>query len=322
VTGIAELIGLTATESAIASQAAHLAKADLGTRMVVEMTSLQGVMGRDYALRENYPPEVASAIFEHWLPRFAGDQLPISGAGTVLALSDRLDSLVGLFAVGLAPKSTADPYGLRRAALGIIQILAHKGISLDLVAAVELAAVNQPIEVTPAARSQALEFIAGRLRVWLSEQGYAADVITAVLGEQAANPYRALIGVRQLTDWTKRAVWEPLLDGFARCVRITRSEGERYPVDAALFQQPEEHALYAAYQSAQAHLTDTGDIDEFLNAFSAMIPAVTAYFGTGKGDGVLVNTDDAAVRRNRIGLLQAISAMQNGRADLSQLAGF
>jgi glycyl-tRNA synthetase beta subunit len=147
-------------------------------------------------------------------------------------------------------------------------------------------------------------------------------VITAVLGEQAANPYRALIGVRQLTDWTKRAVWEPLLDGFARCVRITRSESERYPVDAALFQQREEHALYAAYQSAQARLTDTGDIDEFLNAFSAMIPAVTAYFGTGKGDGVLVNTDDAAVRRNRIGLLQAISAMQTGRADLSQLAGF
>jgi glycyl-tRNA synthetase len=229
---------------------------------------------------------------------------------------------VGLFAAGLEPKSTADPYGLRRAALGVIQILVEKEIDLDLRKAVELVAGAQPIEVTAEVCASVLEFVAGRLRVWIEEHGWAHDVVAAVLAEQSHNPARALEGIRQLSEWVKRDNWEQILDGFARCVRITRSEAERYTVDPDLFEQPEENMLYMAYAQAEVHLESSENVDGFLNAFVPMLPAITAYFGTGKGDGVLVNTDDPEIRRNRIGLLQAISAMQEGRADLSYLSGF
>ena len=316
------LIGTDAGSIATAQAAAQIAKADLATRMVVEMTSLQGIMGREYALRQGVAEPVANAIFEHWLPRNADDILPPSSAGQLLALLDRLDSLTGLFAAGLAPKSTADPYGLRRAALGVVLNMARCGVDADLAKLVELVAAAQPIPVDAATQQQVLDFIAGRLRVWLQEQGWRVDIVNAVLAQQSANPARALAGVRELSEWVKRDDWEPILDGFARCVRITRAEPERYPVDVALFEQDEEHALYDAVQAATGSLNAAGNVNDFLTAFVPLLPAITAFFGTGRGDGVLVNAEDPAVRRNRLGLLQAISSMQAGRADLSELTGF
>jgi glycyl-tRNA synthetase len=317
VSSMGELLGIDSTNIAIAEQAAHLAKADLATNMVVEMTSLQGIMGREYALREDYPQDVANTIFEHWLPRNAGDKLPSSQPGILLALTDRLDSLVGLFAAGLAPKSTADPYGLRRAALGVIQITAEKKLSLDLTRAIELAATAQPIPVSGEATAQVLDFIAGRLQVWLGEGDDAPDVIKAVLAEQRANPYRALTGVRELSGWVTRADWPAVLDNFARCVRITRAEKTAYTVDPALLQEAQEKALWEAYQTAADKLDADANVDVFLTAFQPVVPAIADFF-----DKVLVNAGDEAVRQNRLGLLQAISAMQRGRADLSELSGF
>ncbi len=317
---LGDLLGIDFADVTVAQEAAEIAKADLATSMVVEMTSLQGIMGREYALKSGYSQEVADVVFEHWLPRSADDILPASHAGMLLALADRLDSLVGLFAAGLAPKSTADPYGLRRAALGIIQIMIDNALDADLKAAVNLVAEAQPVPVSAEHKAQVLDFIAGRLRVWLQDSGWAVDVINAVLAEQSSNPYHALQGVEQLSVWVRRDDWELILDGFARCVRITRSESETYPVNPDLFQQPEENALYDAYQLAHARLDS--NVDSFLRAFAPMIPAINAYFGSGKGDGVLVNAEDPAIRKNRLGLLQAISAMQQGRADLSELAGF
>ena len=202
---LGKLLHLHSTDEVIAQRAAHVVKADLATRMVVEMTALQGIMGREYALKGDYPPEVADAIFEHWLPRSADDMLPTSPAGTLLALADRLDSLVGLFGVGLAPKSTADPYGLRRAALGIIQILVQKEIDLSLGKAVELTIQVQPVRVQANTKDDVLDFIAGRLRAWVEEQEWPRDVIAAVLAEQSANPYRAMVGIRQLSEWVQSA---------------------------------------------------------------------------------------------------------------------
>jgi glycyl-tRNA synthetase len=317
VASIGQLLDIDSTSVGVAQRAAHVAKADLATQMVVEMTSLQGTMGREYALLGGSTPDVADAIFEHWLPRGADDILPTSPAGTLLAIIDRLDSLVGLFAVGLAPKATADPYGLRRAALGIVQILTDKQIDVDLVEAVELVAAAQPVTVTDQARAQVVEFIGGRLRAWLEEQDWPRDVIAAVLSEQIANPYRALEGIRQLARWVRRADWEPILDGFARCVRITRPEKTRYAINPDVFVEAQEKALYEAYAQAAARLTEGSNVDAFLSAFEPMLPAVTAFF-----DKVLVNAPEEVVRQNRLGLLQAIGAMQTGRADLSQLSGF
>lgn len=314
---IGKLLNVDATSLSVAQRAAHLAKADLATQMVVEMTSLQGTMGREYALLHGHTPDVADAIFEHWLPRGADDSLPASPAGMLLAVIDRLDSLVGLFAVGLAPRATADPYGLRRAALGIVQIVTGKQIDMDLLTGVDQVAAVQPVTVTDQARAQVLEFIGGRLRAWLEEQDWPRDVIAAVLNEQITNPYRTLEGIRQLTRWVRRPEWEQILDSFARCVRITRSEKAVYTVNPDLLVEPQEKALYEAYERAAARLSADSNVDAFLSAFEPMLPAVTAFF-----DKVLVNAEDEAVRHNRLGLLQAIGAMQTGRADLSQLSGF
>lgn len=314
---LGRLLDFDSTQTTIAQRAAHLAKADLATQMVVEMTSLQGTMGREYAKLNGVPEDVAVAIYEHWLPRGADDVLPASHAGTLLALADRLDSLVGLFAVGLAPQATADPYGLRRAALGVIQILIQKDIDTDLNRVVEQIASAQMVDVGIEAREQLLDFIGGRLRAWLEDQDWARDVISAVLTEQSHNPLRALEGIRQLSEWVQRDDWENILDNFARCVRITRNESERYPVDPARFEQQEENDLYAAYETASGKLSNDDNVDVFLTAFTPMLPAITAYF-----DNVLVNAEDDAVRKNRLGLLQAISSMAHGRADLSHLSGF
>ena len=158
-----ELLGAADDLIEVAEEAAGLAKADLATQMVIEMTSLQGTMGRIYAELGGTDPDVANAIFEHWLPRGAGDRLPSSPAGILLSLLDRLDSLVGLFAVGLAPTGSADQYALRRAALGIVQILVDRKLSLDLREAVRLVADAQPVSVSDDTQGEVLDFIAGAL---------------------------------------------------------------------------------------------------------------------------------------------------------------
>lgn len=315
---IGHLLNVDATAVGIAQRAAHIAKADLGTQMVVEMTSLQGTMGREYAKLEDYPEEVANAVFEHWQPRYAGDVVPASLAGTILAIADKLDSLVGLFAAGLAPRSTSDPYGLRRAALGVVQILIAGKLDVNLADAIELVAPAQPIEVTPKVREQLLDFIQGRLDSWLEEEiGAPRDIINAVLAEQGTNPYRAYQGVLELQKWVADEGWETLLDNFARCVRITRNEPQQYRVDASKFVEAEEKALYEAYQQAVASLPEDANIDAFLTAFTPLVPQIQAFF-----DAVLVNAEDASLRQARLGLLQDISNMAKGHADLSLLSGF
>ena len=317
VPGLGESLGLAAESIDIAERAATIAKADLATSMVVEMTSLQGVMGREYALREGIDAAVAQAIFEHWLPRAAGDRLPASDAGRLLALADKLDSLVGLFAVGLAPKSTSDPYGLRRSALGIIQIALDWGIALDLRKLIALAALGQPVAVSDAAQTQIFDFMRRRFDNWLDDEfNYPRDVINAVLAEQAHNPPGALAGIETLALWVARDDWEFILDNFARCVRITRKEAPQ-PFNQALLDDVHEQALWAAVQRSAGVNLRPGDVSGFLATFEAMAPAVTDFF-----DHVLVHAEDAALRRNRIALLQRISRMQDGRADLSLLADF
>ena len=314
---LGQLLGFAPEDIDIARQAARIAKADLATSMVVEMTSLQGVMGREYALREGYDPAVAGAIAEHWLPSGAGGKLPASAAGRLLALADKLDSLVGLLAVGLAPKSTSDPYGLRRSALGILRILVEARISADLRPAIKRVAEAQPVEVGLDMRIQVLEFLTGRLDNWLSDKlSVPRDVISAVLAEQAANPFRAIQGIEELAHWVGKPNWESILDSFARCARITRNEGAQ-SLDLDLLKEPQEKSLYRAYSSSAENLGDEDNIDGFLTGFEGMAPAITDFF-----DHVLVHADESRLRNNRIALLQLISAMQRGRADLSELDNF
>ncbi|NJL95912.1 MAG: glycine--tRNA ligase subunit beta [Anaerolineae bacterium] len=311
-----EMLGAADDLIEVAERAARLAKADLGTHMVVELTSLQGTMGRIYALQGGVTPEVAVAISDHWLPRGAGDVLPASPAGVLLALLDRLDSLVGLFAAGLAPTGSADPFGLRRQALGLILILIDRVLPLNLRGAVQLIGRGQPLEVSLEQQESVLEFIGGRLRVWLQEQGQQHDVIEAVLAEQAQNPARAVAAVEQLTTWVQRPDWEPILDAFARCVRIL-PDGELYTLRPAAWVAPAEAALYEAYQRISDHLPQSYNIGEFLAAFESAVPTVNRFF-----EELMVNDPDPALRENRLALLQAVTGLARGRADFSKLNNF
>ncbi|MCS6835257.1 MAG: glycine--tRNA ligase subunit beta [Anaerolineae bacterium] len=315
---LAAPLGLAGEALDVARQAAALAKADLATQMVVEMTSLQGTMGREYALREGQPASVAQAIAEHWQPRGAGDSVPHSAGGVLLALADKLDSLVGLFAVGLAPKATSDPYGLRRAALGVLQILIRHQIAVDVRELLALAAQVQPVPVDEGTLANLAEFMRGRLDALLAEEtSYPRDVMNAVLAAQGFNPYRAYVGAGELHQWTQRDSWEALLDNFARCVRITRSESQRYPLDESRLQEPAERALLDGLRQAQTALRPQDNVGAFLDSFAPLVPLIRAFF-----DSVMVNVDDQAVRQARLALLQAISALSEGRADLSQMSGF
>ncbi|HEY9087466.1 MAG TPA: glycine--tRNA ligase subunit beta, partial [Anaerolineaceae bacterium] len=308
-----------AETSAAARRAAELAKADLVTNMVVEMTALQGVMGRYYALHSGETPAVAEAIFEHYLPRSADDIPPRGAAGLVVGLADRLDSLAGLFAAGLAPSGTKDPFAQRRAALGLVQALIAWDMDFDLRRGLAQAAEGLPIEASAQVQAACLEFIAGRLRSYLMAlpEGLRYDIVDAVLAEQNTNPARALAAARQLTQWVRRADWNTILPAYARCVRITRDQKETFAVDPARFEDPAERELYAALQTAQAASRAPGSVDDLFNAFLPMIPAINRFF-----EAVMVMAEDPALRANRLGLLQEIAALARGVADLSTLEGF
>ncbi|RIK31664.1 MAG: glycine--tRNA ligase subunit alpha/beta [Anaerolineae bacterium] len=290
-------------------RAAYLAKADLVTQMVTEMTSLQGIIGGEYALRSGEEKEVARGIAEQY------QTVPGSKIGLAVALADRLDSLVGFFAAGLAPTGAKDPFGLRRAAIGIVQPLIEHDLDFNLALAVKKSAKTQPIEVDDEIQKQILEFIAGRLRVALNEAGYKHDVVDAVLAEQSANPAASAEAVKQLQSWVGRGDWSTILPAFARCVRITRDQTKSFKVNEKGFVEKEEKDLFAAVQKNVKHQPST--VDEFLNIVVALIPSINAFF-----DKVLVMAEDKKLQENRLGLLQQIAGLSKGIADLSKLEGF
>ncbi len=317
VKSIASVFGLTDNEKTIASRAAALCKADLATNMVVEMTSLQGVMGRYYAIHSGEDPAVANAIFEHYLPRSANDRSPESMPGMIIGLADRLDSLVGLFAVGLAPTGTKDPFALRRAALGLCQNLIKWQFHFDLRDGLSEAAVGFDLDVKPNVIESCLDFIQGRLRGMLLEINFNYDVVESVLAEQGHDPYGVFVGVNDLSKWVAREDWEQILPAFSRCVRITRDQEVVFVVNEQRFEVYAETGLYQSLLKAEKALNGQVSVDAFLQAFEPMVPAINHFF-----DEVLVMVDDQAVRENRLGLLQRIASLAKGLADLSHLEGF
>jgi glycyl-tRNA synthetase len=275
------------------------------------MTSLQGIMGREYALRSGEAPAVAEAIGEQYQPA------PRTKPGLALALADRLDSLAGLFAAGLAPTGAKDPFGLRRAAIGMVQPLIDHDLSFDLRTALKAAAGIQPIPAGDEVQAQVLEFLLGRLRVVLIDMGFKYDAVDAVLAAQGSDPAAAARAVKELTAWVGRKDWTKLLPGYARCVRITRDQKQRYAVDPTAFAEAAEKGLFAALEAAEKRTRRPGSVDDFLNAFAPMLPAVDEFF-----DKVLVMAEDKKVQQNRLGLLQRIAALAEGAADLGKLEGF
>jgi glycyl-tRNA synthetase len=310
-------LNLSEEEMEITQRAAQLCKADLATNMVVEMTSLQGIMGRYYALQSGENPGVAEAIFEHYLPRSADDKSPETKPGLVVGLADRLDSLMGLFAVGLAPTGTKDPFAQRRAALGICQNLIEWGLDLDLDWALKEAVGQLMVDVSEQDYQACSEFIQGRLRGILLDRGFNYDAVDAVLVEKGKNPYSAFLDVQALSAWVARNDWDQILPAFSRCVRIVRDLDEEYQVDKALLMEESEKLLYAAVTQAEKGMAGTKTIDAFLDAFLPMVPVINRFF-----DEVLVMAEDDDVRENRLALCQRVASLSDGVVDLSCLEGF
>jgi len=308
-TEIADMLGLDNVQRSNVQRSTFLAKADLATQMVTEMTSLQGIIGREYAIRSGEQNDIAIAIGEQY------QTVPQTKVGLAVALADRLDSLVGFFVAGLAPIGAKDPFGLRRAAIGIVQPLIEHNVDFDLAEAVKKSAKTQPIEVSDEMQKQNLDFISGRLKVVLSDMGYKHDVVDAVLAAQSSNPAGTVRAVKQLSAWVVREDWSAILDGFARCARITRDQKKVFKVIEKVFVEKEEKDLFAALQANAK--SEPSTIDEFLNIVAQLIPSINSFF-----DKVLVMADDNKVKENRLGLLQKIASLSNGIADLGKLEGF
>jgi glycyl-tRNA synthetase len=314
---LAKQLSLSKKDEAAALEAAYLCKADLVTKMVVEMTSLQGVIGRYYAQKSGKDLPTAQAIEEHYFPRFAGDSAPASMSGLTVGLADRLDSLVGLFSVGMAPSGTKDPFGLRRAAIGLVQNLIDKNIVIDLRASLDAAAKQLPFQPRLEVQQACMNFITGRFENLLLEEGYHHDVVRAVLAEQAHNPAAAIAAIKDLSEWTERKDWGEVLPAFARCVRITCDLKEIYTLDPKALNEPQERELFLALENLKKAIGSDVSINVFLTHFLDMIPFINNFFNT-----ILVMDKDQKVRENRLGLLQEIAKLAGGKADFSKLEGF
>ena len=328
-----------------AERAASLAKADLLTGMVGEFPELQGIMGRYYALHDGLAPEIADAIEDHYKPRFAGDELPRGQVGTIVALADKLETLVGLFGIGQMPTGDKDPFALRRHALGVIRMLIEKDLPLEVSSIIEMArkvhndeAIQQAAAdkapagegvsvfvprkpFDPATSQQVLDFIYERLAGLLREQGYSAQEVDAVLSrrpQHLAGVAARLAAMRAFSALPEAAA---LAAANKRVSNILKKAGPSVTddanVDPALLREPAEQALAAALAEARPKADaafEQGDYTASLQALAALRAPVDAFFAD-----VMVNADDPALKANRLALLAALHAAMNRVADLSRL---
>ena len=293
---LADQLGLSEEQRQILDRAAFLAKADLATEMVVELSSLAGQMGRIYALRQGEPAAVADAIFEHTLPRQAGDELPKSTIGAVLAVADRADALAALFSVGAQPSGSADPYGLRRAASGLVAIVLAHQMPVDLRSLFAAADRLQEVAITPAATEELLDFVRRRLEQRLLDEGHQADLVRAVL-VVADQPTRSVATLGELEALLEDEQFRTVATAYRRSLRIAKGV-EAGPVDPELFEDVAEMALWADYQAVADDLAGATTIGEFAARFAPLVGPINAFF-----EQVLVMAEDPAMRTNRLRLL-------------------
>lgn len=316
---IGERLQLSAGEIKTVERAARLSKADLATNMVVELTSLQGIMGYEYAKISGETEAVASAIVEHYYPQTSLPHESLSRSGLALNLANRIDSLCGLFAVGKAPTGSADPFALRRDALSLVTILLETETSFEVADGLQLAAALMPVEVSPKSLVETGEFIRRRLEgVLRDEYNVPYDIVQAVLAERGDNPWPALASAKELVTATQRDDWDNTLNAYARCVRIVRNIEEKYALQPNAFTEMVERDLYAAYEKTRSSLSPASTTGAVVSALrELLVEPINAFF-----DGVLVMDEDESIRQNRLALLQGIRDLTKGHADFSQLQGF
>lgn len=307
-------------DSAAAARAGLLAKADLMSNMVMEFPDTQGTMGMHYARLDGEGEAVATALFEQYLPRFAGDRLPTSPIGAAVAIADKLDTLIGIFGIGQAPKGDKDPFALRRAALGVLRIMVELKLPLDLAELAGVAAQGYANRLTEtSAVEQVVEFLLGRFRTWYQDEGMAVDAIQAVLARRPTRPLDFDLRVRAISSFRERSEAAALAAANKRVGNLLDKAGSTIApeIAPALLADGAEAALYQALSAAQsdvAPLFATGDYSAAMARLAALRPEVDRFF-----DEVMVMVEEPQVRANRLALLKALRELFLEVADISLL---
>lgn len=308
-------------DAATAVRAAELSKCDLLTGMVGEFPELQGVMGRHYALADGETPAVADAIGEHYQPRFAGDALPLTEAGRILAMADRLDALCGVFALGQKPSGNRDPFGLRRAALGIVRIIVEGHLDADLFALIDAALQLQPVAAGASTRDDVYDFIVERMRGLCLERGdVTSEMFEAVRCRRLGSLLDIDARLNAVVAFVRHDAAESLAAANKRIANILRQANytaDDEP-DTALFDAAAEQTLYGSMHAARddvAPLLNERRYTEVLTRLADLRQPVDAFF-----DDVMVMADDEAVKQNRLALLARLRAQFLDVADISRLS--
>ena len=316
---LAEAVGLGDRREAVA-RAARLSKADLGTGMVGEFPELQGIMGGHYARLDGEAPEIAEAIEDHYRPIGAAEEMPRNDLGALVGLADRLHQLVGIIGVGEKATGAADPFGLRRAAIGILRIVQNRGYRLSLGAAVDAALAVVGDRVTgerAAVRAQVLDFLRGRVKALWSEQ-FDADLVEAVLSAGFDDVEDARRRLEALAEIKRRPDFVPLAVAFKRVANIQeKAEGAGAALDPALLDEEAERSLASEVDRVAAEVADLRarrDYPAVLRAVSALGPAVDRFF-----DDVLVMAEDPVVRANRLALVRRVAGLFGDVADFRRI---
>ena len=299
---------------------ALLCKTDLVTGMVIEFTELQGVMGREYALLDGEKPEVATGIFEHYLPRFAGDALPATTIGRIVGIGDKLDNICATFSRGLAPTGSQDPYALRRQALGVINILldANYHISLAKIIAGTLYLLDIKPEETGKLVPQIMEFFKQRLRNLLMDQGIRYDVIDAVFADKRNDDMVDLaVRCKALADYVEAGNAEPLVQVSVRVSNLCKKIEKEVAISGALFKDESENKLHEVVAAVSKEIIPEivlYDYAAVLKAGEKVIEPVNTFF-----DNVMVMDEDENVKNNRLAMLEEVRGIVNAVGDLSLL---
>lgn len=306
-----------------AARAGLLAKTDLMSNMVMEFPDVQGVMGKYYALNDGEDAPVAEALYEQYMPRFAGDALPSSGVSASVALADKLDTLVGIFGIGQLPKGDKDPFALRRAAIGVLRIVTELSLPLDLETLVSKAINVYGDKLTNAeTQSQVVDFVLGRFTALLQDQAIAMDVIQAVAARRPTKPADYLARVHAVDKFRALEEAEALAAANKRVANILAKQNvevtDTVNIDESLLAEDAEKALYAELKVAQKEVDialPSQDYTRILTALATLRNVIDNFF-----DNVMVMADDEAVKNNRLALLSLLRQLFLTTADISILA--
>jgi len=315
------IAGETGGDAALVQRAAQLCKNDLVSQMVFEFTDLQGLAGKYYAEHDGEHADVAAAMVEQYMPAFAGDELPATQTGTLIALADRLDSLVGLFGLGQIPTGSKDPFALRRASLGVLRLLVEKEIDIDLSTLIDWALASK-WKTAPKADTKAtlIEYMLDRFSAWYADENIPTGVFQAVRALGVTNALDVNRRVKAVFEFSKLDAAESLAAANKRVSNILAKNGGdtvEAKVNGELLSQNEEQVLareIAAKQQALEPLMANGDYAAALNELAGLRTAVDAFF-----DNVMVMADDDAVKNNRLALLKQLQGLFIGIADISVL---